>query len=182
MMKQIGYLDIHSHILPGIDDGSRNWEMTLQMLTAAYGQGVRQIVATPHNYPNDTQDNQKILDLAGIVEEIEKGHILTMAKSRHLLVEFYPNEQYGKVYQGLKELVEEGYDPILAHMERVHAVFEQESNVRELVKMGVLLQVNTGSLMGGAFDRRSARLRKYIEANLIHFLGANDEKLCGEAL
>ena len=203
MMKQIGYLDIHSHILPGIDDGSRNWEMTLQMLTAAYGQGVRQIVATPHNYPNDTQDNQKILDLAkkadglakqiapdfevfcgnevfyrrGIVEEIEKGHILTMAKSRHFLVEFYPNEQYGKVYQGLKELVEEGYDPILAHMERVHAVFEQESNVRELVKMGVLLQVNTGSLMGGAFDRRSARLRKYIEANLIHFLGSDCHNL-----
>ena len=62
-------------------------------------------------------------------------------------------------------------------MERVHAVFERESNVRELVKMGVLLQVNTGSLMGGAFDRRSARLRKYIEANLIHFLGSDCHNL-----
>ena len=52
-MKQLGYLDIHSHILPGIDDGSKDWEMTKQMLKMAYEQGVRQMIATPHNYPGN---------------------------------------------------------------------------------------------------------------------------------
>lgn len=203
-MKQLGYLDIHSHILPGIDDGSKDWEMTKQMLKMAYEQGVRQMIATPHNYPgNHKQDNEKIKRLAkeadklakqiapdfqvfcgnevfyrrGIEEEIERGHVLTMAGSRYILVEFYPNEQYGKIYQGLKELVEEGYYPIIAHMERVHALFGDESKVHEIIKMGISVQVNSESLMGGVFDRRSARLRKYIESGMVHFLGSDCHNL-----
>jgi len=63
-MGQRGYLDIHSHILPGVDDGSKDWEMTMQMLKLAYRQGVRHIVATPHNYPGTrTQDNGEIRKL-----------------------------------------------------------------------------------------------------------------------
>ena len=203
-MKQLGYLDIHSHILPGIDDGSKDWEMTKQMLKMAYEQGVRQMIATPHNYPgNHKQDNEKIKRLAkeadklakqiapdfqvfcgnevfyrrGIEEEIERGHVLTMAGSRYILVEFYPNEQYGKIYQGLKELVEEGYYPIIAHMERVQELFESEEKIRDLRKLGVLFQVNSGSFMGGVFDRRPARLRKYVNSGFVHFLGSDCHNL-----
>ena len=203
-MKQLGYLDIHSHILPAVDDGSKDWEMTKGMLLAAYEQGVRQMIATPHNYPgNHKQDNEKIKRLAkeadklakqiapdfqvfcgnevfyrrGIAQEIEDGHVLTMAGSRYILVEFYPNEQYGKIYQGLKELVEDGYYPIIADMERVHVLFSNEEKVREMIKMGISVQVNSGSLMGGVFDRRSARLRKYIESGMVHFLGSDCHNL-----
>ena len=130
-MGQTEYLDLHSHILPGVDDGAKDWEMTKQMLKAVYAQGVRHIVATPHNYPgNEKQDNEKILALVGqanrlakeitpdlevlsgnevlyrrgIPEEIAANHILTLAESRYLLVEFYPDERYAEVYQGLREL------------------------------------------------------------------------------
>ncbi len=67
MMENIGYLDLHSHILPGIDDGSKDWDMTEGMLQAAYCQGVRTIVATPHNYQEDVkQDNGRIRDFSSI--------------------------------------------------------------------------------------------------------------------
>lgn len=202
-MGQLGYLDIHSHILPGVDDGSKDWDMTEKMLQMAYQQGVRQIVATPHNYPGHRQDNEKILKLAeeagrrakqiapdfqvfcgnevffrrGIASEIEDGHILTMAGGRSLLVEFHPKEQYGRIYQGLRELVEEGYYPIIAHMERVSALFVSEENIREILKMGVYIQVNSESLTGGVFDRRAARLRKLIENGMVHFLGSDCHNL-----
>ena len=101
------------------------------------------------------------------------GHILTMADSRYLLVEFYPEERYRIVYQGLKELVEAGYRPIIAHMERVEALFAKEENIREIIKLGALIQVNARSLTGGIFDRRSARLRKLIENGMVHFLGSD---------
>ncbi len=199
-MGQRGYLDIHSHILPGVDDGSKDWEMTMQMLKLAYRQGVRHIVATPHNYPGTrTQDNGEIRKLVkeanekakqiaddleilsgneilyrrGIPEEIAAGHILTMADSRYLLVEFYPGERYREVYQGLRELIEAGYHPIVAHMERVQALFENEDNIWEVIKLGALIQVNTLSLTGGFFDRRCARLRKFIEKGIVHFFGSD---------
>ncbi len=199
-MEQTGYLDLHSHILPGVDDGSKDWEMTMQMLQMIYDQGVRHIVATPHNYPGQKkQDNEKIRALAeevnqrakqiasdfevlcgnevlyrrGIPQEIEDNHVLTLADSRYLLVEFYPDERYDDVYQGLRELIESGYRPVIAHMERVHALFEKEENIWEVIKLGALVQVNTKSLMGGLFDRRSARLRKYMENGMIHFLGSD---------
>ena len=199
-MEQTGYLDLPSHILPGVDDGSADWDMTMRMLVTAYRQGVRHIVATPHNYPgNKKQDNEQIRALvreanerakeiafdfevlsgneimyrSGIAEEISAGHILTMADSRYLLVEFYPEERYRIVYQGLKELVEAGYRPIIAHMERVEALFAKEENIREIIKLGALIQVNARSLTGGIFDRRSARLRKLIENGMVHFLGSD---------
>ena len=204
MTEQLGYLDIHSHILPGVDDGSENWEMTMQMLHMAYCQGVRRMVATPHNYPaHRKQNNEQIRELVeeanhrakqiapdfqilcgneilyrrGIAEEIEKGQILTMADSKYLLVEFLPREEYGKIYQGLRELVEEGYIPIVAHMERVKTLFEDEAKVRELIEMGSLIQVNSESLLGGMFDRKAARLQKIVGKGMVHFFGSDCHNL-----
>lgn len=199
-----GYLDMHSHILPGVDDGAKDWEMTEQMLQKAYQQGVRQIVATPHNYPGRRrQENAEILKLAeeadqrakkiapdlqvlcgneiyyrgGIAEEVKSGHALPMAGGRHLLIEFHPNEAYGRIYQGVKELVEEGYDPVIAHMERVQELFSSEDRLREIIKTGARIQVNCESLVGGMFDRRASRLRKMIESGLVHFLGSDCHNL-----
>lgn len=199
-MDKSGYLDLHSHILPGVDDGSKDWKMTVQMLHMAYRQGVRRMVATPHNYPGPhKQDNGRIRSLVeeadrrakqiapdfqvfsgneilyrrGIADEIEKGHILTLADSKYLLVEFLPGEQYDRIYQGLRELIEEGYIPVIAHMERVQVLFNHEAKIRELIEMGSLIQVNSESLAGGMFDRRAARLRRLVGDGMVHFLGSD---------
>lgn len=199
-MEHTGYLDIHTHILPGIDDGSKDWNMTKQMLRMAFAQGVHTVVATPHNYPGEPeQENERIRELCqqadelarqidpsmrvlpgneifyreGIIREIEKKHILTLADSRYLLVEFHPHSSERKILQGLRELTGEGYLPIIAHVERVEALFFEERCLREAVETGCYMQINCQSLLGGRFDRRSRRLRKLIEEGKIHFLGSD---------
>lgn len=205
-MKNAGYLDFHTHILPGIDDGAKDWDMTRQMLREAHRQGINKIIATPHNYPNQKkQDNRRIRELCreadqiakeitpamevlpgneiyfrwGIIEELRKGHVMTMADSSYLLIEFSPEEIYERMYHGLKELIEAGYYPVLAHMERVHTVFRKKKHLEELVKLGCYMQVNCGSLMGGMFDKEAALLRKYMEHGYIHFLGSDCHNMTG---
>lgn len=199
-----GYIDIHSHILPGIDDGSRDWDMTREMLVQAYREGVRAMVATPHNYPGGKpQDTEKVRELhkqaqklAGeiapdfavllgneiyfresIAEEIKAGHILTMADSDYVLVEFHPREHYSTIFRGLKSLVEQGYIPIIAHVERVETLIGSDEKLAELRKLGCYMQANTEDMMGGMFDRGAGRLRNLAEKGYIHLLGSDCHNL-----
>lgn len=199
-----GYLDIHSHILPGIDDGSKSWEITKAMLMGAYEQGVRTIVATPHNYPGgEPQDNEKVRQLharaeqmaqeidsnfhvllgneiyfrESIQREIEEEHILTMADSNYLLVEFNPHEKYRTIYHGIKALIEVGYMPIIAHVERVNELFTSDEKLTELRKMGCYMQANVEDMVGGIFNRSAVRLRKLADRGMIHLLGSDCHNL-----
>ncbi len=198
-MEYTGYLDLHTHILPGIDDGSRDWEETRQMLSMAYSQGVRTIVATPHNYPRHRQDSQQILELCARAEEmakeldpkmqvlpgnevfyregifrgIEKGQILTLADSRYLLVEFHPDSSERQVLSGIRELTEEGFVPVVAHVERVRALFGNKTARQQALELGCCFQTNSQSLLGGRFAPITRRLCKMIEEKEIHFLGSD---------
>lgn len=200
----MGYLDFHTHILPGIDDGSRNWEMTKRMLIEAYYQGVRTLVATPHNYPSrKKQDNEEIRRLCqeadklakeidpamrvlpgneiyyrmGILEELENGNLLTMADSSYLLVEFSPEEAYQRIYQGTKELIEAGFFPVIAHIERVNTIIGNKKHLEELAEMGNYMQANCESLLGGFFQKQSVLLRDYLKKGYLHFLGSDCHNL-----
>lgn len=195
-----GYLDLHTHILPGIDDGSKNWDMTKAMLLHSYEQGVRTVVATPHNYPDGHRlDNQKVRELCeeaermaqsigtdyhvlpgnevlyrkGIIEEIKTGDVLTLADSDYILVEFLPNEDYDVIFYGLKELLENGYFPVIAHVERVHALIDSDKKLSEIKKMGCYMQANTEDFMGNVFNRSAKRLQKLAERGYIQFLGSD---------
>lgn len=203
-MIETGFLDLHTHILPGIDDGSKDWEMTKELLRLSYEQGVRKIVATPHNYPGKKpQDNGYILELVaqaneyakqidpemeilsgneiffrdGIVRKIEHEHALTLNNSRYLLVEFHPTTPYSKIDKGIRELVSEGYIPIIAHVERVNELFSEGENIWEVIEAGAYIQTNTESLMGGMFNWQSSRIRKLISQGAIHFLASDCHNL-----
>lgn len=202
-----GYLDIHSHILPYIDDGAKSWDITKEMLIRAYQQGVRTIVATPHNYPNRPLHMEKVYEchektqkmafeiasdfhvLLGneiffresITQEIADGNILTMAGSDYLLVEFHPNEKYSVIFRGLKELTEHGYYPIIAHVERVNELVGKEERLEELCRMGCCMQANAQDFMGNVFNRSAARLRKLADAGYIHLLGSDCHNLTDRA-
>lgn len=173
-----GYFDIHTHILPGIDDGAKDWGMTEKMLRMACEQGIRTIVATPHNYPGEPkQENERIRGLCkeadalakriepamqvlpgnevyyreGIIREIEREHILTLADSRYLLVEFHPESYQREIIRGLRELTENGYLPVIAHVERVGVLFENRKNLEEALKTGCYLQTNCKKPSGRSF-------------------------------
>lgn len=194
------YFDIHSHILPGVDDGAKNWEVTKEMLQMAYNQGIQRMFATSHSYPNRPQKSSEelrkltkeveelakeigqdfqiftgneVLYRESIPEELEKGNILTLADSQYVLVEFLPEEHYTRILHGVRRLVEYGYCPVIAHIERVRAFNGKKERIEEIVKSGAYLQVNAESLMGGMFDKKKRFLEKMIAESLIHFIGSD---------
>ncbi len=196
MMEDVEIIDIHAHILPGIDDGARDWDETRQLLKAAWEQGVRHIVATPHfSRRTDVGKLKELRDRAaelaheeGLELEIslgqelryfeelplylEQGRALTLAESRYALVEFQPSDGYQTVKRAVHGLVQAGYIPILAHTERYHCLREK-GRTEELIQSGACLQVNADSLSGGIFDRTAAWCLKEIRERRIHFVASD---------
>lgn len=160
--------DMHSHLLPGIDDGAQDMEETMQAMQEAYRQGIRAVIATPHYYPERYEtEAQTILDLcrqvksrcrqegldiriypgqecfyySELADKLDRGEILTLAGSRYVLTEFLPDCPYVQLYQGLTQLQQRGYYPVLAHFERYECL-DREDHLQELKNRGILLQMN----------------------------------------
>ena len=168
-------IDIHSHILPGIDDGARTLSDSVDIVQELASQGFTDIIATPH-YVTDTiytsprGDNIRLLmelrraladtninvnvylgneifiDIS-IAELLKRKVVSTMAESEYVLVEFSLNEEYPNYADILGNLIEQGYKVILAHPER-YLFFQRDYEILEsLCGMGVLMQCNLGSFV-----------------------------------
>lgn len=191
-----GIIDIHAHILPGVDDGASDWEEARQMLQCTYAQGIRTVIATPHY--SHRQDVLRLRKLAGqldeeakaiapdfdiylgqeilyfdsMVERLKEGHALTMAGSRHVLVEFMPEVPYKKLYQAVRNVLLSGYYPVIAHVERYRAL-RDEGQMEELEETGCLMQMNYRSLQGGLFDQDARWCKRQVLDGRIQFLGTD---------
>jgi len=171
----MNYIDIHSHILPGLDDGSRGMHQSLEMLRIAKEEGVELIIATPHNMPGKGQPSlKKIKDclekltheakLEGVyipiligteyyyreevLQTLENENSINMNGSEFVLVEFEPMVE--KVYfrNALRDILATGHRPIVAHVERYAKIMKDKSMLSDLKKMGALIQVNAASVIG----------------------------------
>jgi len=194
------FIDIHCHLIPGIDDGSQNWEETLAMARMAVNDGIGAIVCTPHqlhNYSKNqgdmirqkTYELQGVLDKNGIdllvlpggdvriedgmVSKICRGEVMTLGdKYRHVLLEL-PHEMYIPLERLLDELASEGFIGILSHPERNQGILENPSVVPKLVDYGCLMQVTANSLTGTF----GANLQKFTEElicqGLVHFVSTD---------
>lgn len=165
--------DMHCHILPGVDDGARTMEESMQALRMASRQHVRGIIVTPHFHPGryqvsaqeiyecvdrlQCQCNAEGIDMmfypgaecyyySGLVEELNSGAALPLAGSRYVLVEFSPGAMYSHMRGGLRDLQNAGYQPILAHFERYDCLRDRE-NLLQLRQDGILLQMNFDTLV-----------------------------------
>lgn len=196
-----GIWDIHSHCLPGIDDGSRSWEMTLQMLQASWDSGVRTVVATPHYLPwrhhplpADTVrelcaeacrrcreelgigmrvlPGEELYYHSGIVEDLREGKALTLAGTRTVLVEFSERVPWSELHAGLIQLKRSGYRPILAHAER-YGCLRKGGHFEEIVGDGILIQSNIQEVEGGLFDDMARWVRKQYRDRKIHFTASD---------
>lgn len=199
MMEQ-GFIDIHTHILPDIDDGSRDWSQTERMLRMQQEEGVTDIIATPHfDMEQNYQDADKLRALVaeanehakkvtpgitlytgcevlytpGIIEAYKKGDILTLADSQYLLVEFFPQSSYRDIEEAVRSFVREGVTPVIAHVERYECLLDEYDYLYELIKTGAVMQMNSRSLLGKRFDKRVKICRKMVENGFIHFLGSD---------
>jgi len=167
-------IDVHCHVLPGLDDGAEDWDVSLAMVRIAMGEGVTQCVATPHwtGAPGEAdrvrstlEELRQRLQAAGIafkvhpgnevilvprlVEDLREGRALPLGDSNYVLLETAQLEYSAYTHQALFHLQSSGYRVVLAHPERVRAWHGQLGEVRELLQRGCFLQVNAQSLTGG---------------------------------
>lgn len=194
------FIDIHSHILPGLDDGSDSFEMSMQMLRCAADDGISGIILTPHNKPGHrhrlfseimsrVEGLRKMLSEAGISIDLYMGSELyyrngllgefendiagTLAGSRYVLVEFNPPEDYEYIRNGIYALLTGGYYPILAHAERYRNVCAEKSRIDDLIEMGCYIQVNAGSVMGKAGPKSKRFVRNMLKQRQVHFVATD---------
>ena len=195
-----GFIDIHSHILPALDDGAKNMDKTREMLQMAYEEGIREIIATPHFFASrKSASANQIRESIARVEEgmkgwgfsikfypgneiyyrsevpelLEAGEIVTLADSQYVLVEFDPMTEYSYLRDGILKLDSFGYIPILAHVERYECLFEKKERLQRVKDHGGLIQVNASSFQGGVFDEMGKRARYIMKHELLDFVGTD---------
>ena len=170
-------IDIHTHVLPGVDDGSSSMDMSLEMLFLAAESGVDTLVATPHcNIPNEYENyvsdeltelwdqlNRKKDSLniplqlcrgmeafatANLPELLEQGRIWTLNDTSYFLTEFSFDEDPDFCWEVLRRCERRGFRPIIAHPERYFFVQADLQLAYEWCTAGYGLQINKGSLLG----------------------------------
>lgn len=190
------FIDIHAHVIPGVDDGARDMEEASQMLVQASLQGVSAVIATPHSpggasvqkLGEKLESLQKAIQEKkpgfsvysgqehfyheGLIDELRAGTALTLAGSSYVLVEFDPAVSYQALFRGIRQLIAAGYIPVLAHMERYRCI-RQEKNLQDLEGSRCKFQMNYSSIQGNRFQPDVHWCRKQIKEGRIHLLGTD---------
>jgi protein-tyrosine phosphatase len=191
-------IDFHSHILPGVDDGSTHLDMSVDMLNISINEGVHEICATPHfivgEYEIQREDYEKRVDelrSTYINDEIKilnglelyihpdlpklykNKRIWGLNDTLYLLIEL-PMQEYPVYTEKLfYQLRLEGAVPIIAHPERNTRIMQNNELLVNLVQQGTLVQMNAGSLRGiyGTTVQKCAE--KFVSMNMVHMIGSD---------
>jgi protein-tyrosine phosphatase len=194
------FTDIHCHLLPGIDDGAKDWDVTLAMAHLAVADGIGTVVATPHQlgkYESVTAarirqlaaEAQERIAAAGfpltilpgadvrvheqLPELVRQDAILTLAdRQAHVLLEL-PHEQLLPLGGLIYRLQGQGIHCILSHPERNWELLRSPDQVRPLVQQGCLVQLTAGSITGH-FGHQVQRIsRRLLEEQLVHVVATD---------
>ena len=192
-------VDVHSHLIPGIDDGSRNMEESLSLLQGMKNLGYDKIITTPHimkdSYCNTPviirsgladlryAAKEKGIDIVieaaaeyylddGFLDHLERGDMMTL-EGKYILFE---TSYFAKPLQ-LEEMIFEisaaGYIPVMAHPERYRYIKDPKREYARFKELGVHLQVNLNSL-GGHYGKSAKKLAEYLSrSGMISFLGSD---------
>lgn len=198
------YFDIHSHILPGVDDGAETMEEAMSMIDLAYKEGTRRQMLTPHytrgknsytkeelhtrfaefqaevarKYPDmKLYLGNEILYEDGVVEDLKEGLIQTMNDTKYVLVEFNIRISYSQLYEAIRKLTNARFRPIIAHVERYRCLFKHIERIDELVGMEAYLQMNISSVYGGMLDENARWCKKLVKEEYISFFGTDAHDL-----
>lgn len=194
-------IDIHSHILPEVDDGAHSLEDSVRMAKLAMQEGIHQIIATPHHM-NGSYNNikldiiQKVNELneafsangielkvypgqelriyGELIEDFNNNEILTLNNAdTHLLIEFPSANVPRYAEKILYDIQMKGITPIIVHPERNRELVENPTKLYEFVKKGALTQVTAGSIAGKLGKNVQKFSLQLIESNLTHFVASD---------
>ncbi len=192
-------VDLHSHLIPGIDDGSQSMEESLSLLRGMRSLGYEKVITTPHimsdaykNTPKNIKEgliklretalNEGIeieIDAAaeyylddGFVDLLEQGEMMTV-NGKYLLFETSYVSKPLRTEEMIFEITSAGYTPIMAHPERYRYIKEPMQEYGRFKELGVLFQVNLNSF-GGHYGRSAKELADFLSKNgMIDYLGSD---------
>jgi protein-tyrosine phosphatase len=198
-------IDIHTHILPGVDDGADALETAVAMCHEAAARGTTAVVLTPHqnhdHWPN--LDTARLMqrfetlqtqvgdivelhlggeiavssDLLDMLELPDRGGLNTLSATRWLLLEFPPIPVGPSPRDIVHEVVTMGFKPLLAHVERIPMLSEDLESLATLVDLGARTQITADSLSGAWGPRAQRRSTDVLSAGLAHVVASDTHNL-----
>lgn len=182
--------DIHTHILPGVDDGSKNLDISKALLKLEIENGIKDVVLTPHQNEkninpdklkekfNELKDETKDLNInlylgseiyyyENMMDDLKAGKLLTLNNTKYFLVEF-STRMATPVAEKMYDFIVSGYIPVIAHIERFPYLTAEE--ILEIHKMGCKIQVNTKAFGQKPFKRV---IKFLLKNNLIDYIGTD---------
>lgn len=195
-------IDIHMHLIPGVDDGAENMEMSLVMMVRAKEQGITQIIATPHSEVfRYSKEGGKIIFkrlvdkvsivcpdmklylgcevycesgiMAEVLEALDSGRYPTMNGTKYVLMEFSQWVYPENTVSCVEALVTAGYKPIIAHMERYKYLQDNMELVDRFRDLGALIQLNAYSLFDEMDNSIKNWARRLVQERKVDFLGTD---------
>ena len=196
-------VDLHSHLIPGIDDGSQSLEESLALLRQMEGLGYTKVITTPHIMIDAYRNTPKIIhqglahlrtaaqeagitltiDAAaeyyldeGFASHLKSEDLLTIC-GRYLLFETSYTSRPLQLEETIFEILAAGYTPILAHPERYRYITDPTTQFSYLKELGVLFQVNLNSLTGHYGKSAQTHAHHLVRAGQIDFLGTDTHRI-----
>ena len=195
-----GLIDIHCQMVPGVDDGSKNFRMTRQMLILQKRQHVEKIIVTPHMRVGmfeapQAEINRRFMKMkelvtrmgigidlylgceyhssSSMVSNLNEGKRPTLAGSRFVLVEFSAAHSYEKIRSQIYDLIVGGYIPVIAHIERYPALMKDLDRVEDLIDMGALMQISASAVIGDAGWKAKRLCKKLIQEDFVDYIASD---------
>lgn len=191
--------DIHSHFIPGIDDGAKTMEDSIQMITEMHNMGYRKIITSPHTMSDYYRNTSEII-LGGtekvkaalkeadipvefdsvseyyldydLERKLDEGPLLTFG-NKYLLFEISYMNPPDNIYHVIFKMQLQGYKPVLAHPERYNFWHKDFEKYEALTDKGILLQMNINSLTGYYSLATKKIAEEMIDKKMISFLGTD---------
>ena len=195
-------IDIHCHILYGVDDGASDLSVSTAMLDRMAEMGVTDVITTPHfrhhmfPYPQDLIDEafSKLSVYASsrgvtlypgceyhvshdIFENLENGRVHSMADTNYVLTEYSFSDSLDRIISYTQELVMRGWKPVIAHAERYEVFHRKPHLAEDVLDAGAMIQVNADSVLG--LDGRAVKKtsRKFLDLELVDFIASDAHDL-----
>ena len=199
-----GLTDIHNHILPMVDDGASSVVEALKMIKRQEKDGVKNIILTPHYRKGMFEVSseevewkfykfREFVERKGfgvnlylgrecygdteLVKSLLANPTFQMNGTKYVLVEFSHYYEFQKIRNSVYELVSEGYNPILAHIERYACLTKNDEYIEELTDMGAYMQVNAGTLLGKMGIIQKCMCKRWLQERRIHFIASDAHDL-----
>lgn len=193
-------IDIHSHILPGVDDGAVDLQESIHMAKAAAQEGIHTVIATPHHkngkYENSASEiDEKVSGLNSVLQELEipvtvligqeiryypdllddlhNGTFASLNRSRYILIEFPSNSVPRGALDLFHELKVQQLVPIIAHPERNADIMANTNLLAEMIDLGALSQITSHSLTGRFGKKIQSLSVKLCRDNLVHLIASD---------